>query len=68
MRWRRVPCRDGAAVNVAGQSTGPRASPLTIDSMYGADLFQFYCAACRRLVKLPKSTNGKPKSVEIKVA
>jgi mono/diheme cytochrome c family protein len=34
------------AVNAAGQITGPRASPLTIDSMYGPDLFQFYCAAC----------------------
>jgi mono/diheme cytochrome c family protein len=34
------------AVNAAGQSTGPRASPLTIDSMYGPDLFHFYCAAC----------------------
>ena len=30
----------------AGQQTGPTQPPLVIPSMYGGDLFRFYCASC----------------------
>ncbi len=30
----------------SAQSTGPPNRRLVIDSMYGPDLFRFYCAAC----------------------
>lgn len=30
----------------SGQTTGPKQPPLIISSMYGRDLFEFYCAAC----------------------
>lgn len=33
------------AVSAAGQ-TGPQTPPLVIPSMYGEDLFNFYCASC----------------------
>jgi mono/diheme cytochrome c family protein len=29
-----------------GQTTGPKNPPLVIASMYGRDLFEFYCATC----------------------
>ena len=30
----------------AAQTTGPKNPPLVISSMYGRDLFEFYCASC----------------------
>jgi mono/diheme cytochrome c family protein len=30
----------------AGQTTGPNNPPLVISSVYGRDLFEFYCASC----------------------
>jgi mono/diheme cytochrome c family protein len=30
----------------SGQTTGPKNPPLVISSMYGRDLFEFYCATC----------------------
>ena len=30
----------------AVQTTGPKNPPLVISSMYGRDLFEFYCATC----------------------
>ena len=30
----------------AGQTTGSRNPPLVIPSLYGRDLFEFYCATC----------------------
>ena len=30
----------------AGQTTGQSKPPLVISSMYGKDLFEFYCATC----------------------
>lgn len=30
----------------SGQTTGPQKPPLVIASMYGRDLFEFYCAPC----------------------
>ena len=30
----------------ATQVTGPKLPPLVIESMYGEDLFNFYCASC----------------------
>ena len=30
----------------AGQQTGPTTPPLVIESMYGPDLYRFYCATC----------------------
>ena len=30
----------------AAQTTGPKNPPLVISSMYGRDLFEFYCATC----------------------
>ena len=39
----------GAVLLHAGaftQTTGPTNPPLVISSMYGRDLFEFYCAAC----------------------
>ena len=30
----------------AAQATGPKNPPLVISSMYGRDLFEFYCAPC----------------------
>ncbi len=30
----------------SGQTTGQRNPPLVISSMYGRDLFAFYCATC----------------------
>lgn len=39
----------GAALLHAGapaQTTGSRNPPLVISSLYGRDLFEFYCAAC----------------------
>jgi len=34
------------AAIAAGQTTGPRLPPLAIESMYGPDLYRFYCATC----------------------
>jgi mono/diheme cytochrome c family protein len=34
------------AAGLAGQSTGVKNPPLVISSMYGRDLFDFYCASC----------------------
>jgi hypothetical protein len=31
---------------VAAQTTGPSQPPLVIQSMYGPDLFNYYCASC----------------------
>jgi mono/diheme cytochrome c family protein len=31
---------------VSAQTTGPKNPPLVIASMYGRDLFEFYCASC----------------------
>jgi mono/diheme cytochrome c family protein len=37
----------GALANVAAdQTTGPKQPPLMIQSMYGPDLFNHYCASC----------------------
>jgi mono/diheme cytochrome c family protein len=33
----------------AGQVTGPQRAPLVIPSMFGQDLFGFYCATCHGL-------------------
>ena len=33
-------------VGAAAQTTGPKNPPLVISSMYGRDLFEFYCATC----------------------
>lgn len=30
----------------SGQTTGPKNPPLIVSSMYGRDLFEFYCASC----------------------
>lgn len=30
----------------SGQTTGPKSRPLVISSMYGRDLFNFYCTTC----------------------
>ena len=30
----------------SGQTTGQKNPPLVISSMYGRDLFEFYCASC----------------------
>ena len=30
----------------SGQTTGQKNPPLAISSMYGRDLFEFYCATC----------------------
>ena len=34
------------SVFAAAQVTGPKTPPLIISSMYGQDLFNFYCASC----------------------
>jgi mono/diheme cytochrome c family protein len=34
------------AATISGQRTGSRESPLVIPSMFGQDLFNFYCATC----------------------
>lgn len=34
------------AFSAAGQTTGPKTPALIIPSMYGQDLFNFYCASC----------------------
>ena len=34
------------AFSASGQTTGPKTPPLVIPSMYGQDLFNFYCASC----------------------
>ena len=36
----------GFTASGAGQQTGPTTPPLVIESMYGPDLFRFYCATC----------------------
>ena len=33
-------------VDATGQTTGSKNPPLVISSMYGRDLFEFYCASC----------------------
>jgi mono/diheme cytochrome c family protein len=32
--------------SLSGQTTGQKNPPLVISSMYGRDLFEFYCATC----------------------
>ena len=36
----------GFTAGGAGQKTGPATPPLVIESMYGPDLYRFYCATC----------------------
>jgi mono/diheme cytochrome c family protein len=36
----------GFSTGGAGQKTGPATPPLVIESMYGPDLYRFYCATC----------------------
>jgi len=46
MLWCIVAVVAALGTAAAGQITGPRLPPLVIDSMYGPDLFQMYCATC----------------------
>ena len=36
----------GWTTGEGAQTTGPKNPPLVISSMYGRDLFEFYCATC----------------------
>ena len=36
----------GVPISVGKQTTGPKLPALVIPSMYGQDLFNFYCASC----------------------
>ncbi len=47
-----------------GQSTGVKNPPLVINSMYGRDLYGFYCASCHG----PRGRGDGPMATALKVA
>ena len=50
-------------IGSSGQTTGPKNRPLVISSMYGRDLFDFYCATCHGL----DGKGGGPMTAALKV-